>query len=434
MEHEAVRLLMEYIKLDTTNPPGNEIVAAEFFSKILDKEKVEYKTYESSPKRVFVSAVLRGSGEKKPIILLNHMDVVPSNPDEWSFDPFSGEVKDGYILGRGALDMKSIGIMELLAFLAMKREGVKINRDLIFLATPDEETGGDMGVKYLLDNHSDEFDADLVINEGGFGISDILPTGPVQMIATGEKGICWLKLTREGMPGHGSAPHDQNALELLTRAIMRLLDAGTQIKITPIISDYFKNLATGWEFLSPYVKDGKDETLIKTLTDTGLINMPQIRAMIKNTISFNIMNAGYKTNVIPSHAEAELDIRLLPGERVDKMIDYVKEKLADDEITITPIHTTDASISPAENPYYKVIEEVYREKFPNAVVTQSLLIGTSDSRFFRERGIPSYGVCPAFAPMDHVKSIHGIDEKISVDEMINGTEVMTELVRRLCTQ
>ena len=162
--------------------------------------------------------------------------------------------------------------------------------------------------------------------------------------------------------------------------------------------------------------------------------MPQIRAMVKNTISFNMMKAGYKTNVIPSYAEAELDIRLLPGESVDKMINHVKEKLADDEITITPIHTTDASISPADNPYYKVIEEVYREKFPNTVVTQSLLIGTSDSRFFRERGIPSYGICPAFAPMSDVKTIHGIDEKIAVDEMIRGTDVTTEIVRRLCTQ
>jgi acetylornithine deacetylase/succinyl-diaminopimelate desuccinylase-like protein len=434
MEHEAVRLLSEYIKLDTTNPPGNEIIAAEFFKKIFDKEKIEYKTYESGPKRVFVSATLKGTGEKKPIILLNHMDVVPADATEWSFDPFSGEVKDGYILGRGALDMKSIGIMELLAFLAMKRESVKINRDLIFLATPDEETGGEMGVEYLLDKHPDDFDAEVVINEGGFGVSDILPTGPVQMIATGEKGICWLKLTREGEPGHGSAPHDKNALELLSRAIMRVVDAGTQIKITPVIAEYFKNLATGWEFLAPYAKDGKDETLIKILGDTGLINMPQIRAMVKNTISFNMMKAGYKTNVIPSYAEAELDIRLLPGEGADKMIEYVKEKLADDEITITPICVTDASISPDDNPNYKVIEEVYREKFSNTVVTQSLLIGTSDSRFFREKGIPSYGICPAFASMADVSTIHGIDERIATDEMIRGTDVTTEIVRRLCTQ
>jgi acetylornithine deacetylase/succinyl-diaminopimelate desuccinylase-like protein len=432
-DHEAVRLLSEFIRIDTQNPPGNEAAAVEFFARIFDKEKIEYKVYESTPERASIRAVLPGTGKKGPVMLLNHTDVVPADKTEWSFDPLSGDIKDGYILGRGALDMKGQGIMELLAFLAMKREGIELARDLIFLAVADEEMGGDHGVGYLLKHHASDFSADVVINEGGFGISDILPDKPVMMISSGEKGICWLKLTRAGVPGHGSAPHGQNALENLTKAVSRLLAQENPIMITSIIGEYFKNLAEGWEFLNPYVEDGKDETLVKILTDTGFIAMPQIAAMVKNTISLNVMHSGEKTNIIPSHAEAVLDTRLLPGQKVDQFIGYIRDLLADDEITIEPIQTSEASESPIDTELYAAITDAVKKYFPDAVVTPSLLIGTSDSRFFRERGIPSYGVFPALMPMEHVKMIHGIDEKISIENMVNGTEMLTHLVKQLCT-
>ncbi|CAB1077849.1 YscS-like amidohydrolase [Olavius algarvensis Delta 1 endosymbiont] len=283
MPHEAVELLSQYLQIDTTNPPGNEHLGVEFLADILQREGVEYKTFEASPGRSSLKAVLPGTGAKGAIILLNHIDVVPARAAEWSVPPFSGALKDGYIYGRGALDMKSLGILELLALLEIKRKGLTPCRDIIFLAVADEETGGSQGVQYLLEHHPDEFQADLVINEGGFGLSDVLANRPLFMLAAAEKGICQLKLTRTGPPGHGSTPHGDNALEKLVAGLHRVLTQDNPIVVTPLIAEYFKRLGTEWEFLQPYLEDGKTETLVEALTQSGMIDVPQMSAMLKNT-------------------------------------------------------------------------------------------------------------------------------------------------------
>ena len=433
MAHESIDLLSRYIRIDTTNPPGREAPAAQFFAEIMDKEGIGYKTYEPEPGRVSLRAVIPGSGEKGPLILLNHMDVVPAEADQWSFDPFGGEVRDGFVCGRGALDMKGQGVMELLAFLDIKRRDVKPDRDLIFLAVADEETGGANGVQYLLEYHPEDLQADLVLNEGGFGVTGLLPAGPVLMISPAEKGVCWLKLTRTGPPGHGSVPHGENALEKMTQALSGFLARETPMTITPIVAEYFKRLGRGWDFLRPYLEDENPETLIRILTESGLLAMPQISAMLKNTTSLTVMSSGIKTNVIPSQVEAHLDNRLLPGQDVDEFIESVKKGLEDDQILIETITTTEASESPIDSEYFLLLEKICGECFPDAVMAPSLLFGTSDSRFFRMKGIPSYGVCPILVSLDDIKMVHGIDEKISVENMIKGTEVFTRIVRGFCT-
>ncbi|MBU0991898.1 MAG: M20/M25/M40 family metallo-hydrolase [Proteobacteria bacterium] len=429
--HEAVALLCRYLRINTANPPGKEKDAAEFFADIFDHEGIEYKFYEANPGRVSIRAVLRGSGKKGAIILLNHMDVVPANPAEWSFDPFGGEIREGYICGRGALDMKGLGIMELMAFLAMKRNRVKLDRDLIFLAVADEEALGYQGVKYLLEKYPEEFKADLIINEGGFGISDLLATGPLIMIASAEKGPCWLTLTRRGQPGHASMPHGDNTLEKMIVALNRLISHPQPVRIIPLVAEYFRTISSGMEILKPFSDDGKEATLIRILEESGLINSPQISAMVRNTISMTMLTAGIKTNVIPEMTTAELDIRLLPGQDVDGMIDRVKAVLADSRIEIDRSRATGASESPIDSPYFDIIGKVMRESFPGSVVAPQLMTGTSDSRYFRERGVPAYGVFPVLIPMNHLSKVHGIDEMISVDNLVRGSEIMTEIVRRL---
>ena len=433
MTHESVELLSEYIKINTTNPPGGEDQAVKFLKKIFDREGIDTKIYESPEKRQSIRATLPGSGQKGAIVLLNHMDVVTANPDEWSFDPFCGDIKDGMILGRGTLDTKGLAIMEMLAMLHFKRNGITPNRDIIFLAAADEETGGGQGVEFLMNNHLEDFQADLVLNEGAVGLTDIAPDKPVMMISAGEKGICWLKLRRKGQPGHGSAPHGKNALENLSKAVNNLIAETTPYSVSPIVAEYFKNLAAIWEFLAPYQADGNPDTLIKILTETGFIEMPQLSAMLRNTISLNVMRAGEKTNVIPSYAEAELDTRILPGQGIDDWIAMLKEKMADDEIEIEVLTGTEASASPTDSGDYLVITEYLEQKYPDTVVTPSLTVGTTDSRVFRHQGIPAYGVAPIFIPMQHAGMIHGTDEQISVQNMISGTEAMTELVEKLCS-
>ncbi len=431
--NEAVSLLCRYIQINTSNPPGNEVAAAEFFTEIFRREGIEYKTYEPLPGRVSVRAVLRGSGKKGAVVLLNHMDVVPANSADWSFDPFGGEIRDGYICGRGALDMKGLGIMELMAFLAMKRNGVELDRDLIFLAVADEEALGYHGAKYLLEKHPGDFRADLVINEGGFGITNMLPAGPLLMIASAEKGPCWLTLRRGGRPGHGSMPHNDNALEKMIDALHRLISKHQAVKIIPLVAEYFRAIAPGMELLKPFADDGKESTLVRILEESGLIALPQISAMVRNTISINMFNAGVKTNVIPDSATADVDIRLLPGEDVDEMISSVKTALADNEIGIDGSRVFGASESPVDNESFDIIRNVMKKFFPESIVAPLLMTGTSDSRFFRKQGVPSYGVFPVLIPMEHVGKVHGVDEMLSVENLNRGTEVLTALVTRLCT-
>lgn len=431
MEHEAVALLSQYLQIDTTNPPGNENKGVEFLSGILKREGIECKTYEASPGRVSIKAVWPGTGEKGALILLSHIDVVPARAEEWRVHPFSGAVKDGFIYGRGALDMKSLGILELLALLEIKRQGLVPCRDIVFLAVADEETGGSQGVQYLLDNYPDEFQADLVINEGGFGLTDILANRPLFMIASAEKGVCQVRLTRTGPPGHGSTPHGDNALEKMVQALNRVLAEENPIVVTPQIAEYFKQLGTEWEFLKPYLADGKTETLVDVLTQSGMIAVPQMSAMLRNTISLNRMSSGNKINVIPSRAEAQFDIRLLPGAEPDAVIDDLKRRLADDNIEIEAIKKARASESVADTQDFAIIKDVYREHFPNALIVASLLFGASDSRFFRSKGIACYGVCPMAISMEELNRIHGIDERISVENMIRGSAVFTDIVKRL---
>ena len=432
MQHEAVELLSQYLQIDTTNPPGNENKGVEFLAGILEKEGIEYKTFEASPGRSSIKAVLPGTGEKGAVILLNHIDVVPASADEWSVDPFSGAVQDGFIYGRGALDMKSLGILELLAFLAIKKQGLAPGRDIIFLAVADEETGGAQGAQYLLDNYPDDFQADLVINEGGFGMTDVLANRPLFMVATAEKGLCQIKLTCTGPPGHGSTPHGENALEKMVAALNRVLAKENPIIVTPLTAAYFKALGAEWEFLKPYIEDGKPETLVKVMTQSGMIEVPQMSAMLRNTISLNRMNSGNKTNVIPSRAVAELDIRLLPGSEPDKVIADIRGLLADENIKVETIKKARASESSVDTEDFSIINDVLLEHFPDALTVASLLFGASDSRFFRSKGIPCYGVCPLFISMAELNRIHGIDERISEENMIRGTRVFTDIVKRLC--
>jgi acetylornithine deacetylase/succinyl-diaminopimelate desuccinylase-like protein len=432
MQHAAVELLSQYLQIDTTNPPGNEDKGVDFFAAIFEKEGIDYKVFETSPGRCSIKAVLPGTGEKGALVLLNHIDVVPAKAEEWSVDPFSGVIKDGFIYGRGALDMKSLGILELLAFLEIKKRGHKSCRDIMFLAVADEETGGSQGAQYLLENYPDEFQADLVINEGGFGVADVLASCPLFMIATAEKGVCQVKLTRSGPPGHGSTPHGDNALEKLVQALNRVLAQENPIVVTPLIAAYFKQMGTEWDFLKPYLEDGKTETLIRLLTQSGLIKVPQMSAMLKNTASLNRMTAGDKINVIPSSAEAEFDIRILPGMDPDAVIADIRKMLADDKIMVETIKKASASESAMDTEDFSIIKNVHLEHFPDSLVVASLLFGASDSRFFRSRGIACYGVCPMLISLEELNRVHGIDERISIENMIRGKEVFTDIVKRLC--
>jgi carboxypeptidase PM20D1 len=218
----------------------------------------------------------------------------------------------------------------------------------------------------------------------------------------------------------------------MVQALNRVLAEKTPIIVTPLIAEYFKQLGTEWEFLKPYLTDGKQETLIEALTQSGMINVPQMSAMLKNTVSLNRMSAGDRVNVIPSSAEAEFDIRLLPGIDPDAVIADIRRLLADENIKVETIKKAWASESEIDKSEFAMIKNVHLEHFPDALVIAALLFGTSDSRFFRSKGIPCYGVCPMLINLEDLNRIHGIDERILVESVIKGTAVFTDIVKRLC--
>ncbi|MFH1135335.1 MAG: M20/M25/M40 family metallo-hydrolase [Pseudomonadota bacterium] len=433
MVSEAVDLLSRLIRIDTSNPPGREKAAADFITEILDREKIAWRTYEPAPERMSVRAVIPGTGQKKPLILLNHLDTAPADGRGWSFDPFGGDVRDGFVRGRGALDMKGLGVMELLAFLDIKRQGIVPCRDLIFLAVADEEAGGAFGVEHLLNNHEADFRAGLVLNEGGFGLEGLLPGRTVHMISSAEKGPCWLRLVRTGSPGHGSMPHGNNALEKLVAAAARVAAAPQPLAVAPVVKEYFRRLgAAGWNFLQPFVEDGRSETLLRLLRESGLLGRPEISAMLQNTVSLNRLYSGFKINVIPDRAEAELDARLLPGQEIDAFCESLRRLLADDDIQVERITAFEATASPAISEDFCLLERALGRHFPDAAVAPSLSVGTTDSRFFRRRGVSAYGFFPVVAAVADLKMVHGFDEKISVENLERGTRILTEVVRELC--
>jgi len=434
MGDRAVSTLSEYLRIDTTNPPGNEAPGAEFLGGILKEEGIDSRLYESAPGRSSLLARLEGKGEGKPLILLNHIDVVPANPENWQVHPFSGEIADGFVWGRGALDMKGMGIMELMAFIAAARDGLELKRDVVFLAVADEEAGGYSGARMLLENHPEELDADLVINEGGYATLDLIEGRPFFMIANAEKYGYWLRLTRRGVGGHGSMPTGQGALDLMVPALARLLENKRPMNVNPTMQAFFSRLAGHWEILAPYAEDGSLQTLERLIVENNLTALPALSAVVRDTISLNMINAGVKINVIPDEAEAFLDCRLLPETEGDEFLGFIEDALDDPELEVDVFMDMEkAPASPIDSDFFRSIEKVILADYPDAVTTPFMLSGLSDSRFFRAKGIPCYGIIPGHLGLADLARIHGVDERISVQDVKEGPKFLYDLVVEICT-
>lgn len=432
---EALAALGEYLRIDTTNPPGNETPGAEFLGSILDKEGIAYRIIEGAPGRGSLLARLEGKGEGKPLIFLSHIDVVPAEADKWEVPPFSGELRDGFIWGRGALDMKGMGIMELMAFIAAAREGLDLRRDVVLLAVADEEAGGFCGAKYLLDNHPQELEADLVINEGGFANTELIAGTPLFMIANAEKYGVWLRLKRRGVGGHGSMPTGQGALERLVPALARLVAEQRPMVINPTMREFFNALADHWEMLAPYKEDGKLNTLKDLIEENNLTALPALSAVLRDTVSLNMLNAGVKINVIPDEAEAFLDCRLLPETEAEEFIQFIRDKLEDPEIEVDIFMDVEKGpASPLDNELFATLRATIEEDYPESVTTPFMLSGLSDSRFFRSRGTPCYGIIPAHLSLMDLACIHGVNEKIAARDIKDGTKLLYDIIAAVCTR
>ena len=436
LEQEALSLLTQYLRIDTTNPPGNEIKAAEFFKTIFDREGIESQIFESAPGRGNIYARIKGDGSKKAVVLMSHMDVVPVDKRYWSVDPFAAIVKDGYLWGRGAIDVKGMGIVELMAMLALKRQGVPLKSDIVFLGTADEEAGGAMGAGYMTREHFDLVkDAGVVLNE--FGFIAVGDDGKARYYGASpaEKAPFWLKLTATGTPGHGSSPRPDSAVLKLVEALHRIAGYQTALSVDPVAQKFYADIAD----LDPVpAKREKLKNLRESLKDPAFAAefTKDLRnnATVRNTISITMLEGSNKVNVIPAEASAQLDVRLLPTQDPALFLNDLRQVINDDAIRIDIVLSFAPIASPTDTEFFRVLESMAGQIDPGVKVTTPLLTGFTDCHFFREKGIPCYGFIPFRMPAKELGGVHGNDERLSLENVKFGTRTMVEIVRRLATQ
>jgi len=433
-EARATELLQQYFHIDTSNPPGNERPAAEFFCELFSREGIECQIFEIAPGRANAYARLRGDGSKRPIILLNHTDVVTADAKDWSVPPFSGEVRGGAIYGRGAQDMKAEGMLQAMVMAALKRERVRLARDVIFLAVADEEVKS-LGTNWMVEHKRELLaDAEYLINEGG---ENILERGGVPLwgVDVAEKMALWLRLVARGKAGHSSLPLRDATTHRLARAAARVVDYETPLQVLP---EAQRQLCD--EALARFPPQAKrfchlEDSLRDPAFRKRLTENPDWNFLLRNTISLTVLRGGPQTNVIPAEAVAELDVRLLPGEDPQKFLAEVRRVIADPTIEVEPITTPRVSNpSPTNNDLWSVFEQVVARHFPKTRVTPHLLASSTESPVYRQLGIAAYGFCPFVSTAEEANTPHGTDERISIAAYQEGLRVLYDVVAAIAAK
>lgn len=429
VEREAADLLARYIRMDTTNPPGNEDAAAELLAQHFRGEGIPVQVFESEPKRASILAKLPGTGKRRPIVLLNHLDVVAASPADWQVPPFQGLVRDGRVHGRGALDCKGPGVIEATAMSVLARSGAPLVRDVIFLGTADEEAGGARGAGWFVTEHFDVLGGpEFVLNEGG-SIAERPDGKRAYEVAVVEKTPLWLRLTARGDPGHGSTPRGTSAVTRLVRALDRVRNYEPRVRVTPEVERYFRALSVLYEGPMRARYADLSAALQSPEARQEFLATPEDAALVRNTISMTVLRAGEKTNVVPATAVAELDCRLLPGQSPADFRAELAKAIDDPGIEVEILLSFPPSASETDTALYRAIERVAAtEGLP---VVPSVVRGFTDSHFFREKGVTSYGFVPIVETEEDERMMHGRDESISLDNLREGTRRLVAILREL---
>ena len=427
----AVNWMQQYLRIDTTNPPGNEMRAVAFYKKIFDQEGIENRSFEYVPGRGDLWARLPHTTAvaKRPIILLNHMDVVTSDPAHWKVPPFSGEIKDGWLWGRGAQDMKDEGLAQLVVMVMLKRERVALDRDVIFLAVADEEAGG-AGTDWFIEHQRDLLEnAEFLINEGG---ENLLENGKVKYVGVdvGEKTTFWLRVVAHGRPGHASRPIPESAPNRLVRALDRILAYRTPLKVLPVVEEFLRDMAPyeapekarEYRNIREMIEDKKFQQAVE--------NDEALNFLLRDTISLTMLGGSGQTNVIPPEAWANLDVRILPGGDPKALLADIREVVNDPNVTVEPIvpEFRQANYSPTDTALYGAIREVSSKYFPGTPVVPHITSGYTENQRYRPLGMVAYGFNPYTATEDEGNTEHGNDERIRVEEVRRGPRVLFDVV------
>ncbi len=423
---DAVSLLREYIRIDTSNPPGDCRGAAEFLCQVLVDNGLVPVTCGARPEKPNVLCHAGGT-EEPGLVLIHHMDVVPARAEEWSVPPFAAEIRDGYLYGRGTLDTKGLGIAHLCAAIDAARSG-RLRRKLFLVANADEEVGGGEGADYFVRNLPVPFGRACGLNEGGVGVRDIFGEGKFFLVNMWEKGPLWLKLSAAGRAGHGSRPSDRDAPARLARAMARIAAHREPPRLTDPVREMMRVLfAQGRIDLDPATLSGGAGDA--AALDAFAAAFPETGPLLRNTFAVTTLSAGFKPNVIPASAEGTVDCRILPGEDPEAVAARTASLVREFDVNVEILFAEKPNGSP-RGPLFDAVAGAIRTVHPDAVVLPYMSTGFTDSRFFRGVGVDTYGLAPLLLPREEFGRIHGVDERIPLSGVLEMATVVSALIAR----
>jgi acetylornithine deacetylase/succinyl-diaminopimelate desuccinylase-like protein len=424
--------LIDLVKIDSSNPPGNETAVAQYLKQVADSHAISCDLIGADPKRVSFVARLKGSGHGKPLLLLAHSDVMPVERSQWTVDPFGGETKNGFIYGRGALDDKSLLASEIAVMVEIKRRNIKLGRDVILLSEADAE-GGSSGIQWVLAHKYPNIDAEFALNEGG----SILETkdGPkIFEVQVTEKIPTRLILTAKGTAGDSSLPRVDNAIAHLTRALQKLSDADQPVKLNATTRRYLRDISRIAEYawLAPLIRslDNPTPAIQQAAANQIRAKDPELDAMLRTTVTTTMLTAGTRYNAIPGKAEAQVDVRRLPNETKEEVLARFRQTINDNAVEIafapgTPAPAADPSS--ALTPLFQAMSRAIGRTYPRDLIVPYMSRGTTDASFLRAHGMPVYGV-PVFVRDAGDARVHGNDERIPPKNLEDGVELLWQIV------
>jgi len=430
---EAVGWLADLIRINTTNPPGNELAAARYLAGILEREGITAEVLETAPGRGVVIARLRSSAVPDPsraLLLLGHVDVVGVQKEKWSVDPFGGVIKGGYLYGRGAIDDKGMVIANLAVLVALKRAGVRLDRDVVYLAEGDEEEGGEYGIEFVIKKHWEKIAAGFAINEGG---RVIVKDGKAQYVAAqaSEKIPVNVTVIATGPSGHGSIPRKDNPVVHLAAAVAKIGAYQTPAKPNTITRRYFEQLAKIEDpelakWMRALDTPERMEHAARILSETN----PLWSSMLRDSIAPTMLHAGIRSNVVPSEGRATLNIRLLPGDSIGTLVQELTKLVNDPQIRfdVEPASRQPAPPSSIESELYRTIERTAPTVFAGAIVVPFMSTGATDSAQLRLRNVQAYGLLPFPLKEEDERRMHADDERIPLDAFHKGVEFLYRVV------
>lgn len=440
LTESCLKYLKDLIQINTTNPPGNEIEAINYIKSLFDEHGISYKILESSPGRANIVARIKGDGSKRPLILTSHVDVVPAEASHWKTNPFSAEVIEGELYGRGAVDMKNHTAMTLAVFLKLKQDQTSLKRDVIFIALADEEAGTVYGSKWLCENHAHLFnDAEYALNEGG-GFSLDVEGQTFYPIGVSEKGFCWFDLLACGTPGHGSMPHSDQAVTKLSEAALKLSQNKFQFRTAPSSTDFMKGLAqsqSGFKkFILNQIPNPTWHNLILNKLFPDRKRAKQFWNLFHNTACPTKLNAGCSYNVLPSTATLGVDGRIHPGSNLEEFKNEIKNLVGPELEMKVHLEQPPSETDYKNDPFYTLLCQTITKADPSSKAIPFMLTGFSDSTNYRKLGIKCYGFAPIKLPpgTDFSSLFHAHNERIPIKGLEFGVNVLWDAVKIGCVK